>query len=171
MEEDPPEAAGPSAVTVDAKGRLFILYDDAQPTSTGARALPSPAASVFGTFQMAGGRVAHVARFDAAHPQGEATLGGVPGETRPLATATRFEDALRADLDRWPFWRGRLLLAHGRWLRRGLRVTNSRAPLRDAREIFDAIGASSWGDQTRHAARCARRASAAGVGFPKRAKS
>ncbi len=80
MEEDPPEAAGPSAVTVDAKGRLSILYDDAQPTSTGATRLPSPAASVFGTFQMAGGRVAHIAGFDAAHPQAEATLGGVPGE-------------------------------------------------------------------------------------------
>jgi hypothetical protein len=80
MEKAPPEAAGPSAVTVDAKGRLSILYDDAQPTSTGATALPSPAASVFGTFQMAGGRVAHIARFDAAHPQDEATLGGAPGE-------------------------------------------------------------------------------------------
>ena len=28
--------------------------------------------------------------------------------------ASRFEEALSADLDRWPFWRGRLLLAHGR---------------------------------------------------------
>ena len=80
IEQDPPEAAGPSAVTVDPKGRLSILYDDAQPTSSGATALPSPAASVFGTFQMAGGRVAQIARFDAAHPQTEATLGGVPGE-------------------------------------------------------------------------------------------
>lgn len=80
VEEAPPEAAGPSAVTVDAKGRLSILYDDAQPTSSGATALPSPAASVFGTFQMAGGRVAHISRFDAAHRQAEATLGGSPGE-------------------------------------------------------------------------------------------
>jgi DNA-binding CsgD family transcriptional regulator len=63
--------------------------------------------------------------------------------------AERFEEALGADLDRWPFWRGRLLLAHGRWLRRHRRVTDSRAPLREARDIFDAIGASSWGDHAR----------------------
>jgi DNA-binding CsgD family transcriptional regulator len=61
----------------------------------------------------------------------------------------RFEEALGADLDRWPFWRGRLLLAHGRWLRRHRRVMDSRAPLREARDMFDAIGASSWGDQAR----------------------
>jgi DNA-binding CsgD family transcriptional regulator len=63
--------------------------------------------------------------------------------------AARFEEALGADLDRWPFWRGRLLLAHGRWLRRHRRVTDSRAPLREARDVFDAIGASSWGDHAR----------------------
>ncbi len=63
--------------------------------------------------------------------------------------AERFAEALDADLERWPFWRGRLLLAHGRWLRRRRRVTDSRAPLREARAIFDAIGASGWGDQAR----------------------
>jgi DNA-binding CsgD family transcriptional regulator/tetratricopeptide (TPR) repeat protein len=63
--------------------------------------------------------------------------------------AGRFEEALGADLERWPLWRGRLLLAHGRWLRRRRRVTDSRAPLRQARDIFDAVGASSWGDQAR----------------------
>ena len=63
--------------------------------------------------------------------------------------AARFEEALSADLDRWPFWRGRLLLAHGRWLRRHRHVTDSRAPLREARDMFDAIGASNWGDHAR----------------------
>ena len=63
--------------------------------------------------------------------------------------AVRFEEALSADLGRWPFWRGRLLLAYGRWLRRHRRVMDSRAPLREARDIFDAIGASIWGDQAR----------------------
>jgi DNA-binding CsgD family transcriptional regulator len=63
--------------------------------------------------------------------------------------AARFEEALSADLDRWPLWRGRLLLAHGRWLRRHRRIADSRAPLREARDIFDAVGASSWGDQAR----------------------
>ena len=63
--------------------------------------------------------------------------------------AVRFEEALSADLDRWPFWRGRLLLAHGRWLRRHRRMMDSRARLREARDMFDAIGASSWGDHAR----------------------
>jgi hypothetical protein len=45
--------------------------------------------------------------------------------------AIRFEEALRADLDHWPFWRGRLLLTHGRWLRRQneLAARGSDAPL------------------------------------------
>jgi DNA-binding CsgD family transcriptional regulator len=63
--------------------------------------------------------------------------------------AARFDEALRADLAHWPFWRGRLLLAHGRWLRRRRRVADSRAPLREARNLFDAMGASAWGDQAR----------------------
>ena len=63
--------------------------------------------------------------------------------------AARFDDALSAGLERWPLWRGRLLLAHGRWLRRRRRVMDSRAPLREARDLFDAIGASNWGDQAR----------------------
>jgi ATP/maltotriose-dependent transcriptional regulator MalT len=63
--------------------------------------------------------------------------------------ADRFEEALAADLDLWPFWRGRLLLAHGRWLRRHRQVTDSRAPLREARDLFDAIGAHNWGDHAR----------------------
>jgi len=95
--------------------------------------------------------------------QVEAIVGGAPAEWVALnlrharavladdepEAATRFEEALAADLDRWPFWRGRLLLAHGRWLRRRRHVTDSRAPLREARDLFDAIGASSWGDHAR----------------------
>lgn len=63
--------------------------------------------------------------------------------------ATRFEEALSADLSRWPFWRARLLLAHGRWLRRQRRVMESRVPLREAREMFDDMGATGWADQAR----------------------
>ena len=63
--------------------------------------------------------------------------------------ADRFDEALSADLEHWPFWRGRLLLTYGRWLRRQRHIGDSRAPLREAREIFDAIGTSSWGDQAR----------------------
>ncbi len=67
----------------------------------------------------------------------------------------RFEEALTAGLDHWPFWRGRLLLAQGRWLRRHRRMSESRAPLREARDMFDAIGASGWGDQARGELRAA----------------
>jgi DNA-binding CsgD family transcriptional regulator len=61
----------------------------------------------------------------------------------------RFEEALAADLARWPFQRARILLAHGRWLRRGRRIAESRAPLRTARDTFDALGCVAWGDQAR----------------------
>jgi DNA-binding CsgD family transcriptional regulator len=63
--------------------------------------------------------------------------------------AARFEEALGADLDRWPLWRGRLLLARGRWLRRHRRVAESRGVLRAARDTFDALGSAPWGEQAR----------------------
>ncbi|MEK1886455.1 MAG: AAA family ATPase [Phyllobacterium sp.] len=49
----------------------------------------------------------------------------------------------------WPFLRGRLLLAYGGWLRRQRRSADARAPLREARDIFDALGASPWSDRAR----------------------
>ncbi len=63
--------------------------------------------------------------------------------------AERFEEALGADLGRWPFQRARALLAHGRWLRRQRRITESRAPLREARDAFDALGCAAFSEQTR----------------------
>jgi DNA-binding CsgD family transcriptional regulator len=61
----------------------------------------------------------------------------------------RFDAALRADLSRWPFQRARLLLAQGQWLRRQRRVAESRAPLRAARDVFDAIGCLAWSERAR----------------------
>jgi DNA-binding CsgD family transcriptional regulator len=55
----------------------------------------------------------------------------------------------------WPFLRGRLLLGYGVWLRRQRRPANARAPLREARDIFDALGASPWSDRTREELRAA----------------
>jgi ATP/maltotriose-dependent transcriptional regulator MalT len=60
-----------------------------------------------------------------------------------------FEEALGADLRRWPFQRARLLLARGQWLRRQRRITESRAPLRDARDAFDALGCAAFSQQAR----------------------
>jgi DNA-binding CsgD family transcriptional regulator len=65
------------------------------------------------------------------------------------SAATRFEEALAADLTRWPFQRARLLLAYGRWLRRERRIADSRTPLRTARDIFDTLDSEGWGDQAR----------------------
>ncbi|MGY1986539.1 ATP-binding protein [Blastococcus sp. SYSU DS0669] len=60
-----------------------------------------------------------------------------------------FAAALAADLGSWPFPRARLQLAHGAWLRRCRRAAESRAPLRAARDTFDAVGAAAWGDRAR----------------------
>ncbi|WP_376973502.1 ATP-binding protein [Bradyrhizobium erythrophlei] len=58
-----------------------------------------------------------------------------------------------------PFLRGRLLLAYGVWLRRQRRPANARAPLREARGIFDALGAKPWSDRAREELRAAGEAS------------
>jgi DNA-binding CsgD family transcriptional regulator len=61
------------------------------------------------------------------------------------------EKAFRAEaeLATWPFMRARLQLAYGIWLRRQRRVADSRAPLRMARDTFDALGAVPWGERAR----------------------
>ncbi|MFC4031576.1 AAA family ATPase [Streptomyces polygonati] len=60
-----------------------------------------------------------------------------------------FAEALAADLTRWPFARARAQLAFGEWLRRQRRAADSRAPLRAAREAFDALGAIPWSERAR----------------------
>ena len=66
-----------------------------------------------------------------------------------------FEKALSADLRLWPYQRARLLLAHGEWLRRVRRTAESRVPLREAVEVFDAIGAVGWSERAGHELRAA----------------
>jgi DNA-binding CsgD family transcriptional regulator len=50
-----------------------------------------------------------------------------------------FQAAIYEGVADWPCYRGRLLLNYGRWLRRQRRIGESRAPLRAARETFDAL--------------------------------
>ena len=57
--------------------------------------------------------------------------------------------ALDEDLAGWPLMRARLQLAYGTWLRRQRRASESRAPLRSARDAFDAIGAAPWAERAR----------------------
>lgn len=66
--------------------------------------------------------------------------------------------ALQADPG-WPFDAARLQLAYGAWLRRRRRIAESRAPLRTARNAFDALGATPWGDRARQELRAAGEAS------------
>lgn len=66
-----------------------------------------------------------------------------------------FRAGLAADLSRWPFYRARLLLAYGSWLRRQRQVAESRVPLRAARDAFDALGIIPWGERARQELRAA----------------
>jgi DNA-binding CsgD family transcriptional regulator len=148
-------ALGDHAEALRLAGRLFDPADPAHHPHFACMAIGdlAEAAAHTGDLQMARQRLAEV----------EAIVGDKPPEWVAInlrharavladhegQAADRFEEALSANLDRWPFWRGRLLLAYGRWLRRHRHVTNSRTPLREARKVFDAIGASSWGDQAR----------------------
>ncbi|MCZ0972700.1 helix-turn-helix transcriptional regulator [Streptomyces albulus] len=46
-----------------------------------------------------------------------------------------------------PWYRARLDLAFGTWLRRRRRVTESRAPLRAAHSVFTVLGAGAWAER------------------------
>jgi DNA-binding CsgD family transcriptional regulator len=70
-----------------------------------------------------------------------------------------FQAALDADLTHWPVLRPRLQLAYGAWLRRQRRVAESRAPLRAARDAFDALGVIPWGERARQELRASGEAS------------
>jgi DNA-binding CsgD family transcriptional regulator len=60
-----------------------------------------------------------------------------------------FLAALRQNLTGYPFFQARTLLSFGRWLRTQRRSAESRAPLREAIDLFDALGATRWSDRTR----------------------
>ena len=58
-----------------------------------------------------------------------------------------FDAALRSGM--WPFQRARTQLAHGEWLHQHRQNAASRAPLRAARETFDALGLVPWSERAR----------------------
>ncbi len=66
-----------------------------------------------------------------------------------------FDAAFDTGLTAWPLHRARLQLAHGMWLRRRQQAGDSRAPLRAARETFDALGADAWAERARRELRAA----------------
>jgi ATP/maltotriose-dependent transcriptional regulator MalT len=70
-----------------------------------------------------------------------------------------YRTALERDLVDWPCYRGRMLLWYGRWLRRRRRVVDSRAPLRAAHELFDALAFPLLSERARQELRAAGEAS------------
>jgi DNA-binding CsgD family transcriptional regulator len=60
-----------------------------------------------------------------------------------------YNAALGSDLRYYPFDHARLQLAYGAWLRRQRRVSESRGPLRAARQVFDALACLPWGERAR----------------------
>ena len=68
----------------------------------------------------------------------------------PDAVAERhFRAAIAAGRSDWPFYVARAQLAYGEWLRRHRRMTQSRAPLREAAETFDALGLLRYAERAR----------------------
>jgi DNA-binding CsgD family transcriptional regulator len=68
---------------------------------------------------------------------------------------THFVAALGEESRSYPFLRARTLFSFGRWLRRQRRSADSRAPLRDAIDLFDALGATRWSERARQELRAA----------------
>jgi DNA-binding CsgD family transcriptional regulator/tetratricopeptide (TPR) repeat protein len=60
-----------------------------------------------------------------------------------------FRMALREDHTGYPFLRARTLFSFGCWLRRQRRSAESRKPLRDSIDLFDALGATTWSMRAR----------------------
>jgi DNA-binding CsgD family transcriptional regulator len=71
-------------------------------------------------------------------------LVAIDGEAEQL-----FREALGQDWAGYPFLRARTLFSFGCWLRRERRGIDSRTPLRDAIDLFDALGAARWSARTR----------------------
>ena len=83
---------------------------------------------------------------------------------RPLLAAEEdadslFQAALGQDRSAYLYPRARTLFSFGTWLRRQRRGIESRAPLREAIELFDVLGATRWSDRARQELRATGEAS------------
>jgi len=61
----------------------------------------------------------------------------------------QFRAAIASAQAEWPFYVARTQLAYGTWLRRHRRMTQSRAPLREAVDTFDALGLLRYAERAR----------------------
>jgi DNA-binding CsgD family transcriptional regulator len=60
-----------------------------------------------------------------------------------------YESAMTAGAAGWPFYAARAQLAYGVWLRRHRRMTESRPPLREAVQSFEALGLLRYAERSR----------------------
>ena len=60
-----------------------------------------------------------------------------------------YQRALQSDMSAWPFLRARVQLAYGERLHQQRQDSAARAPLRAAREAFDALGVIPWSERAR----------------------
>jgi DNA-binding NarL/FixJ family response regulator len=60
-----------------------------------------------------------------------------------------YESATKGGGERWPYFAARAQLAYGAWLRRQHRMTESRTPLREAAQTFEALGLLRLADRAR----------------------
>jgi DNA-binding CsgD family transcriptional regulator len=79
--------------------------------------------------------------------QGPANHGTKPDESGQ--TAAHFEAALRLLPAPMPFWRARIELSYGEFLRRARQRRDARLHLRAALETFDGLGITPWADRAR----------------------
>jgi DNA-binding CsgD family transcriptional regulator len=69
--------------------------------------------------------------------------------------ATRFDEARSLAGTASPWYRGRLDLAYGSWLRRRRYIPQARDALRSAQAVFDALGAIAWTERAERELRAA----------------
>jgi DNA-binding CsgD family transcriptional regulator len=60
-----------------------------------------------------------------------------------------YESAIHSGSDGWSFYSARAQLAYGAWLRRQHRMIDSRAPLREAAQSFEALGLLRFAERAR----------------------
>ena len=65
------------------------------------------------------------------------------------AAEERFRIAITSAAATWPFYAARAQLAYGTWLRRQRRLAESRTPLREAAQSFDALGLLRFAERAR----------------------
>jgi DNA-binding CsgD family transcriptional regulator len=142
-------AAGLHAEAFTHLRRIFDPADAAYHPALRTQVLPELAeAAIYSGHADLGARIVDGVRA-LATPEGPPSLHiGLLVADPILAMAgepeNRFDAALAHGLIEWPLHRARLHLHYGAWLRRCRRAGEARAPLRLARDAFDALGAQTW---------------------------